>query len=547
MKRTPLASCFSVWPRRPRPRRPRKPARKPVAPPPKATPTPGILSRIDPDVVEETDTYVIRRYPKDKYVKTDDRHIKHPNLAQPVEFFKEDDKYYYISQSQGDPGREGAQGVLRTDARSRRGSRSEDGRRPRPAPLGGRDGGGLRRSPSPARGRPPQARARLGDGPAELGSVARVLRDRRHERRQEGRHRRAPGAHRRRPAPRLARRRQGGLLGVAADVHRRGQAGEGLARLRRRGGRGTSTGTARMDVVSASHGGGLVLRVRRRQGRVRGRPDRAFPQRDYSSQAIVLLRRQRRREARHRGLPRLDGGQEGRGRRPDAGPRLPVPGPRQGLGVEEGRHRRGLLLEQPERLGLRRRREEGRADRQPLHGRADASLEKRRRRHLLAGPVRRDRAVLVPFRDGARARSARRERRPTPTPTRCRPTFRRTSEGQRDSSIYTFENGTWSRHRVWRQKEWKSYLFGLAFGDLDERRPRRPALRGQRPAASVRVLFQKPDGTFVEAAEAEEPALDSPGQTLRLADVNGDGDNGLWCRRRWRLRTPRRRAAGMCT
>ena len=47
------------------------------------------------------------------------------------------------------------------------------------------------------------------------------------------------------------------------------------------------------------------------------------------------------------------------------------------------------------------------------------------------------------------------------------------------------------------------------------------------PSRKVRVLFQKPDGTFVEAAEAEEPALDSPGQTLRLADVNGDGKTDL--------------------
>ena len=104
MKRTPLAILLLCLAAASAAQTPTKPAKKPVAPPPKATPTPGILSRIDPDVVEETDTYVIRRYPKDKYVKTDDRHIKHPNLAQPVEFFKEDDKYYYISQPKAIPG-----------------------------------------------------------------------------------------------------------------------------------------------------------------------------------------------------------------------------------------------------------------------------------------------------------------------------------------------------------------------------------------------------------------------------------------------------------
>jgi len=54
---------------------------KPVAPPPASapppTPTPGVLSRTDPTVVEETETYVIRRLAKEQYVKVDDRHIRH--------------------------------------------------------------------------------------------------------------------------------------------------------------------------------------------------------------------------------------------------------------------------------------------------------------------------------------------------------------------------------------------------------------------------------------------------------------------------------------
>src|SRR4029450_1991261 len=89
-------------------------------------------------------------------------------------------------------------------------------------------------------------------------------------------------------------------------------------------------------------------------------------------------------------------------------------------------------------------------------------------------------------------------------------------------SLYIFENGKWTKRRVWRQKEWKAYLFGLAFGDLDKDWLD-DLLFVDNTILKVRVLFQKPDGTFVEAAEAEEPTLDSPGQTLRLADVNGDG------------------------
>jgi hypothetical protein len=59
------------------------------------TPTPSI-GRVNPYVVEETDTYVIERLPKKEYIRVDDRHIRHPVVAQTVEFFKEDDEYYYI-------------------------------------------------------------------------------------------------------------------------------------------------------------------------------------------------------------------------------------------------------------------------------------------------------------------------------------------------------------------------------------------------------------------------------------------------------------------
>src|SRR5215470_11566218 len=54
--------------------------KKPTAPPPAppVSPTPGVLKRSDPTVVEETDTYVIRRYPKSQYKKIDDRHFKIP-------------------------------------------------------------------------------------------------------------------------------------------------------------------------------------------------------------------------------------------------------------------------------------------------------------------------------------------------------------------------------------------------------------------------------------------------------------------------------------
>ena len=70
-----------------------KPAATASAPPP--TPTPSI-GRINPNVVEETATYIIERYPKKGTIRVDDRHFRNPIVGPPAEFFKEDEEYYYV-------------------------------------------------------------------------------------------------------------------------------------------------------------------------------------------------------------------------------------------------------------------------------------------------------------------------------------------------------------------------------------------------------------------------------------------------------------------
>jgi hypothetical protein len=59
------------------------------------TPTPSI-GRTNPYVIEETATYIIERYPKKEVIRIDDRHIRHPLIGPSVEFFKEDDEYFYV-------------------------------------------------------------------------------------------------------------------------------------------------------------------------------------------------------------------------------------------------------------------------------------------------------------------------------------------------------------------------------------------------------------------------------------------------------------------
>src|SRR5262249_43491198 len=60
------------------------------------TPTPGMMSRANPNIVEEDEFHFVERMPKDEYIRVDERHIRHPIVGPSVEFYKEDDKYYYV-------------------------------------------------------------------------------------------------------------------------------------------------------------------------------------------------------------------------------------------------------------------------------------------------------------------------------------------------------------------------------------------------------------------------------------------------------------------
>ncbi len=51
---------------------------------------------MDPEIIEDTPTYSIHRLKKTDYIRVDDRHIRNPVIPYPVEFFKEDDDYYYV-------------------------------------------------------------------------------------------------------------------------------------------------------------------------------------------------------------------------------------------------------------------------------------------------------------------------------------------------------------------------------------------------------------------------------------------------------------------
>ncbi len=293
MKRTLLAVSFSVWPRRPLPdvdepppgsRSPRR--RKRLRPPR----PPGRSSRASiPTWSRRRRLLRHPRYPKEQYVKARrPAHQAPADLAQPVEFFKEDDKYYYISRPEGDPGEEELLGAAEAEP-----PRQPARGRPTtpPAGIGRPYGGGLRGSPSASRGRRGsgssasrrRACRRTGQWRASF-RVADINGDRKLDivsppaRIGDGQ------------LQDLAGRRQGALLAVAAHVLRRGQAGEafsldygGVAVGGHRRGRPDATSFRRLTAAGCcplfgdGKGGFTVVRT-------------GLPGREFSAQAIVTAR-----------------------------------------------------------------------------------------------------------------------------------------------------------------------------------------------------------------------------------------------------------------
>jgi len=518
LKRTPLAILLLCLAAASAAQTPTKPPRKPVAPPPKATPTPGILSRIDPDVVEETDTYVIRRYPKDKYVKTDDRHIKHPNLAQPVEFFKEDDKYYYISQPKAIPGEKELKESTSTTpgATAAPGARAADDPA-RPLSVGvtaadfedllpAREAGRLKLERVSASGLPKSGQWRASFVAADMNGdkkidivapPARIGDGQLHVFLGDGK-----GAFSEWP---LTFTVGGKPEKVSIDYG-------GVAV-------GDIDGDGRMDVVSASHGNGLFSAFGDGKGGfavVRT----GLPVKDFSAQSIVLL----------------DANGDGK---------LDIVASRDSTDVKKGegvdRMQVRVYLFQGRDKGWEWKKDGivGGFYSNSLNGwdyDADGKKDVLTGSHYTGAltllwknagdgtfsPVQFD--AIEPYSYHFATAPGTTGKARTPAFADAYSMQANVPETLRASglSLYTFENGKWAKRRVWRQKEWKSYLFGLAFGDLDKD-GLDDLLFVDNTVLKVRVLFQKPDGTFVEAAEAEEPTLDSPGQAIRLADVNGDG------------------------
>ena len=89
-------------------------------------------------------------------------------------------------------------------------------------------------------------------------------------------------------------------------------------------------------------------------------------------------------------------------------------------------------------------------------------------------------------------------------------------------SVYAFDHGSWTRHRAWRKLESKASVTAMAFGDVDGD-GLDDIVFADNEQRKIRVLFQQPDGSFKEMDEKLEPSIPSLGQWIALADVDGDG------------------------
>ena len=438
---------------------------KPVAPPPApaglVTPTPGTLSRIDPSVVEETDTYVIRRLPKDKYIKVDDRHIRSPIARPLIEFFKEDDQYYYVSSPKAIPGEAELKSLT-------------------PTPSGPTASQSLERPVSPGM-TPADFEDLL---PPRVPSKIRLEKVAANGLPQKGLWR---------ASFEMADFNGDGILDIVCTTDRLGDGklhiwiGDGKGRFTpwkvsySQGGKplerfsidyggvavGDIDGDGKLDVVAASHGFGLVSLFGDGKGGfevVRA----GLAGKDFSSQAVVLL------DADGDGkldiVASRDSGEskEGEARRQDPDPVFRFLGRDKGWEWKKDGAGRGFLLQHASRLGLRPGRPQGRPDRQQLHRRADPALEERRETARSSRSVRRDRALRLPLLDRCPAPSVRTGAARSPTRYSTQANVPDADAGLRHLDLYVYRDGKWDPSpRLAKEGVQGLPVIGLAMGDLD--------------------------------------------------------------------------------
>jgi hypothetical protein len=480
------------------------------APPPAPTKPP--LSRTNPNIIEEDEIHWVERFPKDEYIRVDDRHFKHMLIPFPVEFFKEDEKYYYVYQYKRNAETEAIDRALRgspTPPTPAPPVATSPGTTPTPAAPTLADFEDL----SPARER---GRIRL----EEVSSTG------------------LPSSGLWRASFVVADMNEDGIPDIVAPPARLGESRLHVWIGDRKGhfsawpinfvedGKpnasfsldygavavGDIDGDGRLDVAAASHGAGVVSLFGDGKGTFRVER-RGLPTRDFSTQAIVLA----------------DADGDGK------------------LDIVASADTGGATDTHQIRVYLYRGADGWQYEPDSFVGLYSNSLaawdfDGDGRRDILSGshfiaattvlwknlgngrfePVRFPELEVYSYHFASVPGTLGKARIPAFADAYYMMTNEPEVARATGISLYTFEKGTWTRHRVWRKKSGRSAQYALAMGDLDGD-GLDDIVFADTEIDRLRVFFQKPDGTFSEMDESEEPKLDSLGQCVRLADLDGDG------------------------
>jgi hypothetical protein len=491
---------------------------RPAAPPP-ASPGPaaagGSLSRVNPNIVEETETYYVERLPKAEYVRIDERHVRHPLVAKAIEFFKEDDSYYYIQIEKVLPEEAEAKRLQREKAQQSRpqGTTPQHSTAPSKVPLAdfedlspARISGRLHLESVKATGLPDAGMWRASFAVADVNGdgIPDIVA----------------------PPNRLGSGRlkvwigdgQGAFAEWPLSYTEGEKAAERFSVDYGGVAVGDIDGDGKMDIVVASHSAGLVSLFGDGKGGFRIVRE-GLPRRDFSSQAVALV------DADGDGKLDIVTSRDVL----DSEPNQPID--KMQVRVYLNRGSEGWERQTEGIIGgfysncLTAWDYDGDGRKDVLTGSHYTGALTLLWKNLGDGTFQ---GVSVPaieiyaYHFATAPGTYGKDRTPAFADSFLMQTNVPENARAYGISLYAFRDGAWTRHRLWRKKDPKSTVYGMAMGDLD-RDGLDDVVFADSDQRRVRVLFQQPDGTFVEAAESEEPPLDSPGQCVRLADLNRDG------------------------